>query len=207
MFATFFLGALYLQGVLGYDPLETGLAFLPMTLIVAFLSLGITARLMSRFGALRVVTFGLTVSAAGLLLLTRAGEGTAYFPTIAVAYAAVGIGAGTSFMPLLTLALGEVPKADAGLASGMVNVSVQIGGALGLAVLGAVATHRTLTLTDAGEPHVSALVGGYHLAYAIGAGCILAALLVSRLLRHSPGARLEPVRSGDQAASADGGAS
>lgn len=188
MFSTFFLGALYLQRVLGFDPLQTGLAFLPVTLGVAVLSLGITARLVARFGPLRVLTFGLAIAAGGLLLLTGAGADGAYFPTIAIGFAAIGIGAGTSFVPLLTLALGDVPKEDAGLASGIVNVSLQIGGALGLAVLGALATHRTNTLLDAGESRAQALTAGYHLAFVVGAGSVLAGLLVSRLLARSPAA-------------------
>ena len=110
MFSTFFLGAIYLERVKGFSSLQTGLAFLPMTLVVASLSLGITARLMARFGAVRLLTVGMTLPIAGLLLLTTAGAHTPYFPTVFFAFILVGLGMGTSFMPLLSVAMADVPN-------------------------------------------------------------------------------------------------
>jgi MFS family permease len=186
MYSTFFLGALYLEHVRHYTALETGLAFLPWTVTVGILSLGITARLVARFGATRVLVCGLGAMIAGLGLLMAAGAHTAFFPTIFLAYFAIGLGAGSSFMPLLTVAMADVPMADAGLGSGLVNVSQQVSAALGLAVLGTVASNHSKALAAAGHTLTSSLVGGYHLAFGIGALClavgIVAALVVLRPL-------------------------
>src|SRR6185312_9253573 len=146
--------------------------FMPWTLTVGTLSLGITARLVARFGALRVLVGGLGSMIAGLLLLTTAGAHTAFFPTLFIAWFAVGLGAGTSFMPLLTIAMADVPIADAGLGSGIVNVSQQVCGALGLAILGTIATDRTHALAAGGDSLAGALLGGYHLAFIIAAACL-----------------------------------
>ena len=135
MYSTFFIGTLYLEQVRGYSALETGAAFLPWTLTVAVLSQGITARLVARFGPLRVLTTGMATAAGGLLLFATVGAETAFFPTVFFACFAIGLGIGLAFMPLLTLAMADVPAADAGLGSGITNVSQQISGALGLAVL------------------------------------------------------------------------
>ena len=139
MYSTFFLGTLYLEHVRHYSALETGAAFLPWTLTVAVLSQGITARLVQRFGPLAVLTTGMATAAAGLLVFATVGPDTAYFPTIFFATFLIGLGIGNAFMPLLTLAMADVPPADAGLGSGITNVAQQISGALGLAVLSTVA--------------------------------------------------------------------
>jgi EmrB/QacA subfamily drug resistance transporter len=184
MFAAFFIGALYLEHILGYSALRTGLAFLPMTLTVGTLSLGITARLVGRFGPRRLVVPGLVTMIVGLLLLSQQGPHSSYFPGLFFAFALMGLGAGTSFMPLLTIAMSEVPTRDAGLASGIVNVSMQIGAAIGLAALASLATDRTRTLTAAGHSTTSALIGGYHLAFLVGAACIaVGAVLAPFVLR------------------------
>jgi EmrB/QacA subfamily drug resistance transporter len=189
MFATFFLGALYLQHVLGYSALKTGLAFLPMTICVGTLSLGITARLVRRFGPMKVLFSGLTAVVAGLLLLTQAGVHSGYFPDIFFAYVIVGLGAGTSFMPLLTIAMADVPKPDAGLASGIVNVSMQGSAALGLAVLGTIASSHSKALEAAGSSTASALTAGYHLSFLIGAGCAAVGIVVAFVVlrKHATG--------------------
>jgi MFS family permease len=184
MYSTFFLGALYLERVLGYDALKTGLAFLPWTLTVAVLALGVTARLTSRFGSIRVLVPGLLVVALGLVLLASASEHASFFPTLFLAYMAIGVGAGTSFMPLLTIAMADVPPSEAGLASGIVNVSQQVSAALGLAVLSTIATNHSKVLEAHGHTLVGSLIGGYHLAFEIGAAClVLGALLALVLLR------------------------
>jgi MFS family permease len=179
MYSTFFLGTLYLEHVLGYDALHTGLAFLPWTVTVGILSLGITARLVARFGALRVLVTGLVAMIAGLGLMLTGGAHTAFFPTIFLAYLAIGLGAGTSFMPLLTIAMADIPAADAGLGSGIINASQQISGAFGLAVLGTLATNRSRALAADGHSLASSLVGGYHLAFTIGAACLVLGIVTA----------------------------
>src|SRR4051794_11025056 len=182
MYSTFFLGTLYLEHVRHYGALQTGLAFLPWTVTVGALSLGVTARLVARFGPLPVLIAGLLTVVAGLALLRTAGPQTSFFPTLFVAYFAIGLGIGSAFMPLLQIAMADVPAADAGLGSGIVNVSQQVAGALGLAVLGTIATDHTRTLELQGQPVVSSLLGGYHLAFAIGAACVAVGVLAALVL-------------------------
>ena len=179
MFSTFFLGTLYLEHVRHYGALLTGFAFLPFTVTVGMLSLGATARMIARFGALNVLLGGLTTMIAGLLLLTTTGVHTAFFPTIFIAFFALGLGAGSSFTPLLTIAMANVPAADAGLGSGIVNLSQQVGGALGLAVLGTIATNRSKALSAHGQALANSLLGGYHLAFTVGAASIAAGIVVT----------------------------
>jgi EmrB/QacA subfamily drug resistance transporter len=186
MYSTFFLGTLYLEHVLHYGALQTGLAFLPWTVTVGALSLGITARLVNRFGPMRVLIAGMLTVIVGLGLLTTVDAHTSFFPTIFFAYFAIGLGIGSAFMPLLTIAMAEVPAADAGLGSGIVNVSQQIAGALGLAVLGTIATTHTRALETAHHPVVGSLLAGYHLAFEIGAACVAVGILSALLLLRTP---------------------
>jgi len=179
MFTTFFLGALYLQHILHYSAVRTGLAFLPMTLTVAVLSLGVTARIVRRFGAIRTLVPGLLSCSVSLVLLSTAGVHASYFPTIFLAYLLLGLGAGSSFMPLLTIAMADVPARDAGLGSGIVNVSMQISAALGLAVLSTIATNHTNALSAHGDTLAGALTGGYHLAFTIAAASVAVGALVA----------------------------
>jgi EmrB/QacA subfamily drug resistance transporter len=182
MYSTFFLGTLYLEHVRHYGALQTGLAFLPWTLTVGALSLGITARLVDRFGPQRVLVAGMLTVIGGLALLTTAGPHTSFFPTVFAAYFAIGLGIGSAFMPLLAIAMADVPAADAGLGSGIVNVSQQIGGALGLAVLGTIATNRTHALQATHHTLTGSLIGGYHLAFTIGAASVAAGVLAALVL-------------------------
>jgi MFS family permease len=179
MFSTFLLGVLYLQEVHGYGALRTGLAFLPLTLVLGVMSVGITARLMERFGATWVLLAGLTAITAALVLLSRLPAHTSYLPAIFAPFALLGLGAGMSFLPLTMIAMAEVPSADAGLASGIVNASLQISAAIGIAALGTVAAERTKVLTGLGAHHLQALTGGFHLAWVIGAGAVAAGALVT----------------------------
>jgi EmrB/QacA subfamily drug resistance transporter len=192
MFSTFLLGVLYLQHVHGYGALQTGLAFLPLTLVLGLFSLGVTARLMERVGASRVLLAGLLAITAALILLARLPAHTGYLPAVFGPFALLGLGAGLSFLPLTTIAMAEVPIADAGLASGIVNASLQISGAIGIAALGTVAAARTKVLTGLGEHHLQALTGGFHLAWAIGAGAVAAGALIT-LVWLRPPARPEEV--------------
>jgi EmrB/QacA subfamily drug resistance transporter len=184
MFSAFFLGALYLERVLGYDAIDTGLAFLPLTFSIAIMSMGVSARAVERFGALRTLAVGLVGIVVGLLLLADDGVHAGYFPGLFFAFLTLGLGAGASFLPLLTMGMSDTPARDAGLASGIINVSVQLFGAIGLASLGTIATDHTKALSASGHSLASALTGGYHLAYLVGAIAVsfgvLAAALVLR---------------------------
>jgi MFS family permease len=184
MFSAFFLGALYLERVLGYDAIDTGLAFMPLTISIAALSMGLAAKAVGRFGPLNTLAVGLAGIATGLLLLATQGVHASYFPGLFLAFLVLGLGAGASFLPLLTMGMADAPPQDAGLASGIINVSVQLFGAIGLATLGTIATDHTKALAAAGHALPSALTGGYHLAYIVAASCVglgvLAALLILR---------------------------
>ena len=180
MYSTFFLGTLYLEHVRHYGALQTGAAFLPWTLTVAALSaFGITARLVERFGSFRVLVSGMLLAMAGLLLFGTVGADTSFFPTVFFADLTIGLGIGSAFMPLLSIAMADVPAADAGLGSGITNVSQQIGGALGLALLATVATNHTHSLLASHHGLVTSLLGGYHLAFAVGSLSIAAGLLMA----------------------------
>ena len=189
MYSTFFLSTLYLERVLHYSAIQTGVAFLPWTGTVAILALGITSRLVNRFGPMRVLLSGMVVVIAGLLLLTSTGPHTAFFPTLFFAWFAIGLGIGNAFMPLLTMAMADVPAADAGLASGITNVSQQVGGALGLAVLGTIATNHTKALVGRHHGLTSSLISGYHVAFAAGAIAVAVGIVLALTVLRSDESR------------------
>jgi len=178
MFGLFFLGSLYLEKVLGYDPLEIGLAFLPTTLIMGVLSFRYTEPLITRFGARRALLTGLVLVAAGLALFTQAPVDASYVANVLPPLVLMGIGIGVSFPSLMSIAMSGATREDAGLASGLVNTTAQVGGALGLAVLATLSTTRTNDLIAQGQSTASALTSGYHLAFLIGAILIAAAFVV-----------------------------
>jgi MFS family permease len=178
MFAMFFLGALYLQLVLGYGPLAVGLAFLPATLIMGTLSLGYTDKANMRFGPRRVLIATLVFLVAGLLMFARAPVDGSYFADVFPAMILLGLGAGLSFPALMMLAMSGATPSDAGLASGLINTTAQVGGAIGLAVLATLATSRTDGLLADGESSAAALTSGYHLALLIGAALVASAIVV-----------------------------
>jgi EmrB/QacA subfamily drug resistance transporter len=186
MFSAFFLGSLYLERVLGYSAINTGLAFLPLTASIAIMSLGLSAKAAERFGALNSLAAGLASIVAGLLLLSTAGVHAGYFPGLFFAFLLIGLGAGASFLPLLTIGMADAPKRDAGLASGIINVSVQLFGAIGLASLGTVATDHTKSLSASGHSLISALTGGYHLAYVVAASCVALGILAAFVVLRPP---------------------
>jgi EmrB/QacA subfamily drug resistance transporter len=179
MFGMFFLGALYLQQILGYDALEVGLAFLPATLVMGAMSFRITGRLNMRFGPRATLIPSLAFIGAGLLLFARTPVDGSYATDILPPMVLLGLGAGLGFPSLMTLAMSGATPSDSGLASGLVNTSVQVGGAIGLAVLATLATERTDGLLAAGEPTAAALNSGYHLAYLIGAALVAGAMVVA----------------------------
>jgi EmrB/QacA subfamily drug resistance transporter len=169
MFAWFFISALYLQLVLGYSPLEVGLAFLPANLIMGALSIGLSARLVMRFGIKRPLATGLTLAAVGLALFARAPVHGSFVRDVLPSMILLGIGAGIAFNPVLLAAMSDVAPEESGLASGIVNTSFMMGGALGLAVLASIAARRTDSLAAGGHGHLAALTGGYHAAFLVGA--------------------------------------
>jgi EmrB/QacA subfamily drug resistance transporter len=187
MFAWFFISALYLQRVAGYDALGVGLAFLPANLAMAACSLGLSAKLVVRFGNRRPLVAGLVIAAAGLALFARAPLDARFAVDILPAMLLLGFGAGIAFNPLLLAAMSDVAPSESGLASGAVNTSFMLGGALGLAILASFAAARTVGAMARGTGEIAALNAGYHLAFAIGAAfAVIAALVAAVWLR--PGA-------------------
>jgi EmrB/QacA subfamily drug resistance transporter len=182
MFAWFFLSALYLQLVLGYSPLQVGLAFLPANLIMAFFSLGLSAKLVMRFGIRPPLAIGLALAAAGLVLFARAPVDGNFLVDVFPSMILLGIGAGMAFNPVLLAAMSDVEESEAGLASGVVNTSFMMGGALGLAILASLAASRTDSLAASGDGTLAALTGGYHAAFLVGSVFALAAAVVGAAL-------------------------
>jgi MFS family permease len=184
MFAWFFLSALYLQLVLGYSPLQVGLAFLPANIVMGVLSVGISAKLVMRLGIRPPLTAGLLLAAAGLLLFVRAPVDGSFAVDVLPSMLLLGLGAGIAFNPVLLAAMSDVEPAEAGLASGVVNTSFMMGGALGLAVLASLAASRSDSLLASGDDPIAALTGGYHAAFLVGAiFAVAAAALGAVLLR------------------------
>ena len=192
MFGMFFLGALYLQQILGYDALQVGLAFLPSTIVMGAMSLRFAAPLAQRFGMQHTVVASTLLIGAGLLLFARTPVDGSYAVDVLPAMVLVGLGAGLGFPGLMTFAMMGVSPQDAGLASGLVNTSVQVGGAVGLAVLATLATERTGELVAGGAAHAAALNSGFHLAYLIGAGVLAAAVIVALATLRVPRAAQAP---------------
>jgi EmrB/QacA subfamily drug resistance transporter len=179
MFGMFFMGSLYLQLVQGYDALQIGLAFLPVTIIMGTLTGRYSEPLIMRFGARRLLFPGLGLIVAGLVLFTRAPVDGDYLVDVLPVLILLGLGIGICFPALMTIAMSGATRADAGLASGLVNTSAQVGGALGLAVLATISTSRSDDLIAAGQSTTSALTSGYHLAFWIAAGLVVAAIGVA----------------------------
>jgi MFS family permease len=193
MFAWFFIAALYLQRVLGYNPMQVGLAFLPANLVMTVLSLGLSARLVTRFGIKAPMALGMLFAASGLALFASAPEEATSIYEIFPAMILLGTGAAIAFNPLLMAAMSGVAPSESGLASGLVNTSFMMGGSVGLAVLASAASIRTTKLLTEGATQPVALNGGYHLAFAIGAlACVLAAALGVALLPFNRSAADQP---------------
>ena len=184
-FGMFFLGALYLQGILDYSPLEVGLAFLPSCVVMGTLSLGFAERLIMGIGARSALIAGLVPAGAGLLLFAQAPVDGSWVVNLLPVMVLLGAGAGLAFPALMTLAMSGATPSDAGLASGLVNTTTQVGGAIGLAVLATLATERTERLLADGESTAVALNSGYHLAYLLGAALIAVALVVAVIVVRS----------------------
>jgi EmrB/QacA subfamily drug resistance transporter len=197
MFGMFFLGALYLRRVLGYDALEIGLAFLPVTIAMGTLSIRYSERIFMALGARRALLAGLALVLAGLVVFALAPVHADYATQVAPSMLLLGLGAGTAFPALMNLAMSGATQQDAGLASGLVNTTAQVGGALGLAVLATLSTSRTNALTASGHPIASALTSGYHLAFWVAAGlvgCALAVVLAAVEPGRAPGGAHDAAR-------------
>jgi EmrB/QacA subfamily drug resistance transporter len=200
MFGMFFLGALYLQGVLGYDALQIGLAFLPATIVMGVLSLRYSELLITRFGARTILLPGMALIAVGLALFALAPVDGSYVRHVLPVMILLGFGMGVSFPALMTLAMSGATQNDAGLASGLVNTTAQVGGALGLAVLATLSATRSGNRIAGGEATASALTSGYHLAFLIGAGLVVAAIVVAVAVLQPEKRAEEPVAAEAEAA-------
>ncbi len=207
MFAWFFLSALYLQLVLGYSPLQVGLAFLPANLIMAVFSIGLSAKLVLRFGIARPLATGLLLAALGLALFARAPVDGTFIVDVLPSMVLLGFGAGMAFNPVLLAAMSDVAPEESGLASGVVNTSFMMGGALGLSVLASLAAARTDDLLASGDGLLPALNGGYQLAFLIGALFAFLAAVIGAVRIRAGG--YEPAEQSDlavaEAAAAEAG--
>jgi MFS family permease len=201
MFGMFFLGALYLQRVLGYDPMQIGLAFLPVAVAIGALSFRYSAQLNGRFGARTMLLVGLSLIVAGLGLFARAPMDARYLVDVLPSMVLLGVGGGLSFPAVMTLGMSGATASDSGLISGLVNTTAQVGGSLGLAVLATLATSRTDQLLAAGQSPTSALAGGYHLAFGAGVVLVAAAVVVAAtVLRPEAEAATESETAAERAA-------
>jgi EmrB/QacA subfamily drug resistance transporter len=178
MFAWFFISALYLQLVLGYNAMQVGLSFLPANLIMAAFSVGLSAKIVMRFGWRAPLAIGLLMAAAGLAWFARAPLAGSFWSDVFPGMALLGLGCGFALNPLLLAAMSDVGPHESGLASGIVNTAFMLGGALGLAVLASFAAARTQAYLDAGADSLAALNGGYQLAFLLGAACAAAAAII-----------------------------
>jgi EmrB/QacA subfamily drug resistance transporter len=195
MFGMFFLGALYLQRILGYSPLEVGLAFLPSTVVMGTMSLKLSGPLAMRYGPKAILLVSLVSIGLGLLLFSLTPVDATYATQVMPATILIGIGAGLGFPSLMGLAMSGATPSDSGLASGLINTSVQVGGAIGLAVLATLASERTDVLRASGESADAALNGGFHLAYLIGTALVGVAIVAALSILRSG----SPVPAGHQA--------
>ena len=194
MFGSLFIGTLYVQKVLGYDALRAGLAFLPQALAIGTFSMLVVGRLVDRFSLKTTLLLGLLLVASGLALFARMPLAASYPVDVLPVTLLIGMGAGLIFMPSVALAMSDAPRADSGVASGLANVALQIGAALGVAVLAGVASDHARSLVAAGVPGRVALASGYQLALLVASGCVLAAVAIGAWVLRSPAApRVEPV--------------
>ncbi|GAA4749849.1 MFS transporter [Nocardioides endophyticus] len=193
MFAWFFLAALYLQQVLGYDALEVGLAFVPTSVVMAYCSLRVSDKLVLRLGIRPPLVAGLLLACASLALFSRAPVDGSFLADVLPSMLLLGAGAGIAFNPVLLAAMGDVEPHESGLASGVVNTSFMMGGALGLAVLVSLSSSQTSSLLADGAGSLEALNGGFQLAFAAGAAFAgLAAIIGGVFLRPKPMATMDP---------------
>ncbi len=197
MFGMFFLGSLYLERILGYDALQIGLAFLPVTIVMGTLSVRYSEPLITRFGARTLLFPGLALVTAGLVLFTQAPVDGSYALHVLPVMILLGTGIGVCFPALMTIAMSGATRSDAGLASGLVNTSAQVGGALGLAVLATLSASRSDDLVGEGKSAAVALTGGYHLAFWIAAALVVAAIVVAATVIRPEAEAAEQLAAGE----------
>jgi hypothetical protein len=185
MFGFFFFSSLYMQRVLGYGPLTIGVAFLPVAVVMGTFSIAVTDRLIMRFGARNVLLVGFGLISLALLLAARTPVSGDYLRNWFPVFTLLGMGGGLAFPSLAVVAMAGATPADAGVASGLLNTTGQVGAALGLAVLATVSTNRTSELIAQGQSQVAALSGGYHIAWAIGAGLAVASVVLAAVVLKS----------------------
>jgi MFS family permease len=201
MLGFFFMSSLYLQRVLGLNPLEIGIAFMPVALTIGLLSLGVSARVTTRFGARRVLLPSLMLVAAGLALYIRVPEHAGYVVDLLPGMLLIGVGAGLVFPALATLAMSSATEADSGLASGLLNTTAQVGGALGLAILATVAASQDAALLASGDSQAAALTGGFRVVFGISTGLLVAGVVLSALvLRPAASQQMSDEFEGDSTA-------
>ncbi len=186
MFGSFFLGVLFFQHLLGMTSMETGFAFLPQTVVVTIMMLGPTAKLTKALQPKMTALLGFVLTFFGLLLFALASPNTSYFPHLFFALLLIGIGGAMTFTPLLTIGVANIPPADAGLGSGLINTSQQMSVAIAVAVLSVVSTNQTTSMLSAGSTISHALAAGYRLGFIVGAVCVAAGVLVCILLVRNP---------------------
>jgi predicted MFS family arabinose efflux permease len=201
MFSSFFLGALYLQEILGYDPLQVGLAFLPTSLVMGAFSLGFTEKLFMRFGPKNTLVPALAFLGAALLLFARTPVDGHWIVDVLPVMVLLGVGAGAAFPALMALSMSGATPSDAGLASGLINTTVQVGGAIGLAVLATVSSERTDALLGDGVARNAALNSGYHVAYLVGAALVAVAFVVAVVVLRAPAPMAQPAPDEDDSRS------
>jgi EmrB/QacA subfamily drug resistance transporter len=206
MLAFFFMNTLYLQRVVGFNPLQIGLAFMPVAITIGALSLGVSARATTRFGARKVLLPALALVAAGLALYIRVPVQSHYVTDLLPGMLLLGVGAGLVFPALATLAMSSATEADSGMASGLLNTTAQVGGALGLAVLATVAASQTAQLLAGGESAASALTGGFRMVFGISTGLLIAAILLSATVLQPTAQRQESEGKPEDANAEDGDA-
>jgi EmrB/QacA subfamily drug resistance transporter len=183
MFGMFFLCTLYAQRVLGWNALQIGLAFLPVTVLMGFISLRVSDRAVARFGAQQTLVVGTLMAAVGMALFVFAPVHGVYVDHLLPGLLLLGAGMGVAFPALMALAMSDVAPEDAGIASGLVGTTAEAGGALGLAVLATLANSRTESLTARGHEQLSALTSGYHLAFLVATVLLLIAVGAATLLK------------------------
>jgi EmrB/QacA subfamily drug resistance transporter len=189
LFSMFFFISLYLQQVLGYSPLKTGLSYLPLAFAI-ILSAGVASQLVTRLGYKTPLTAGMLMIAGALLWFSQVSAGGSYVSDVLFPSILVGVGLGFAFVPVTIAAVAGTRPDEAGLASGLINTSQQVGGALGLAILAALANSRTADVLAGGEHNRAvALTEGFQRAFLVGAGFAIVAAVLSALLISSSDSR------------------
>jgi MFS family permease len=192
LYSTLFIGVQMLQKVLHYSAIRTGIAFLPQALAVAVMSLGLTAWIVRRLGPKVTALIGLSAAFIGLMLFATSNPSTPYFPQLLFGLLLIGFGASTAFPPLFTVGLANIPKAQAGIGSGVVNLSQQVAAAIAVAILGVASSVRSASLVAHGDSQVNALAGGFRIAFIIAVSCVAVGFVVTAVLVRSPANTVAP---------------